>query len=215
MDPNEPLNPPEPARQQPESGVSPPTPQPAPTQLPPRNDDPITAYSIVTLIASILFAFIGMIMAIVGLFKAKKSGSNVNKAVAIVSLVLSLVIQVILIGAFIAAWNSDSFQQRKAQQAAQNQQTDDFYEKYQQETDVNQEEYDQIQNGMSLEEVETTMGHTYISCEGDGVDTSTGLVKDAAAGTMVCKWGPGIGLEKNIAVTFTNNAVASKEKTGF
>ncbi|MCB9823108.1 hypothetical protein H6800_02440 [Candidatus Nomurabacteria bacterium] len=186
--------------------------QPQINQQPPQasqiqEKDGVSTYSIITVVMTVLFPFVGMIMSIIGLVKAKKSQSQVNKIFALVCLGLSLLTQIILIGAVILAFNSPSFKQRKAEQAATKQAADQLYDEVSTRQDVNQQKFDSIENGMTPSQVREVLDSSYVSC-----DNSNG---PSSSGTVTCKWGPGIALYKNIKVTFTNGLVISKSKEGF
>ena len=71
---------------------------------------------------------------------------------------------------------------------------------------VSQENYDKIKDGMTLEEVEDILGkHT----GGGGASAEVGGLK---LGGAAYKWEDG---DKSITVTFTNDKVSLKAKTGF
>lgn len=182
-----------------------------PVQTPPAqsvpvlHEDKVTGFSITTLIFAVSFPFIGMIMAIVGLDKAKKTDSKINKTFALCSLIYTLLVQILLIIAFVIAWNSPSFQQRRAEQVAQQEQSEAISTAVEDRMDVNQAEFDKIEVGMTKEEVGDITNSTVSFCEEN----------KPVVGATTCYWGPGAAIRKNISVVFENDEVVSKDKTGF
>lgn len=185
--------------------------QPPPTpplqQKPLQEKDGVTGYSIATAIMTIIIPFVGMIMSIVGLSKAKKSQSQLNKTIALVCLGITIFTQLILIGAVILAFNSPSYQERKAEQADTKQAADQLYDEVSTRQDVNQQKFDAIESGMTPDQVKVVLDSSYVSCD-------TG-VSPENTGTNTCTWGPGLALDKYIKITFKDGVVVSKTKAGF